>query len=200
MFDASTLTSTHISSVSEDFDYVPHFLSQPDAKQLFNDLLINTAWTQGEVTVFGRTHREPRLTCWVADEGINYKYSGKVNIATPWSKTLLHLKSTLEQFTSEQFNSVLINYYRDGQDSNGWHSDDEPELGEQPTIASVSLGATRDFKLRQKANHKCNYTLPLEHGSLFLMRHKSQSDWQHHLPKRANAESRINLTFRLIKE
>lgn len=199
MHYVSTITTANDSSTTEDFQYLPQFLSQNEADQLFDELLKNTAWQQGQVTIYGRTHPEPRLTCWVADEGVTYKYSGKVNIATAWSSTLLDLKSKLERFSSARYNSVLINYYRDGQDSNGWHSDDEPELGAQPTIASVSLGATRDFRLRQKAIHSDSYTLPLEHGSLLLMQNRSQADWQHHIPKRASVGPRVNLTFRFIK-
>ena len=112
---------------------------------------------------------------------------------------VLWIKSIVEAETNHQFNSVLINYYRDGQDSTGWHADDEPELGKDPVIASISLGATRDFQLRHNRDKNQKISIALQHGSLLLMQGTTQSCWQHQIPKRVQAEPRINLTFRTIK-
>jgi len=117
----------------------------------------------------------------------------------PWSDTARRIKHQLESKTNERFNSVLINYYRDGQDCNGWHSDDELELDPNPIIASLSLGDRRDFKLRHKTNKNLSHALRLEHGSLLMMRGTTQQCWQHQIPKRAKANARLNLTFRTIK-
>jgi len=116
----------------------------------------------------------------------------------PWRALPLEIKQQIEAATGEVFNSVLINFYRDGQDSNGWHADDEPELGYEPVIASFSLGAKRDFHLREKRDHSNKVKIGLDPGSLLMMRGQTQATWQHQIPKRANATARINLTFRTI--
>ena len=128
---------------------------------------------------------------------MTYRYSQHTMMPNKWTPLLRLIKQRVEQVCGSTFNSVLLNYYRDGKDSNGWHSDDEPELGHEPVIASLSLGAARDFHLRHKQNrqvHKMN----LKPGSLLLMSGKTQACWQHHIPKRASAEPRINLTFRTV--
>lgn len=119
--------------------------------------------------------------------------------ATPWHSLVSSIKRKVESVCDYQFNSVLLNYYRDGQDSNGWHSDDEAELGINPVIASISLGAARDFHLRYKKDKGVKQSILLESGSLLLMKGETQSYWQHQIPKRAKADGRINLTFRFIK-
>jgi len=178
--------------------YTPEFYSIEAADALFQEILSNTDWRQEEITVYGKKHLTPRLSCLMGDSGLNYTYSHTKIFPVGWHDTLLKIKTNIEAFTGDAFNSVLINNYRDGQDSNGWHSDDEPELGEQPVIASISLGAERDFQLRHKTT-KRKEQLRLAHGSLLMMRGKTQRCWQHCVPKRAQAEERINLTYRLIK-
>ena len=129
---------------------------------------------------------------------MNYRYSHHTMQPCPWSEELLILKAHIEAATGEQFNSVLVNYYRDGRDSNGWHSDDEPELGSNPVIASLSLGGSRDFLLRHKRISQLKHKITLQSGSLLLMRGTTQDFWQHQIPKRAHAQERINLTFRTV--
>ena len=185
----------------EDADvvYTANFLDHSQALALFRKLADQTEWRQETVKVYGKSHLTPRLSCWMGDAGLDYQYSNLTMHPTPWSDDLLKLKVKLESVTGDKFNSVLINFYRNGADSNGWHSDDEPELGDKPVIASLSLGATRDFKLRHKLKPELKHSLPLENGSLLMMRGLTQAFWQHQIPKRARAEPRINLTFRLVR-
>ena len=129
-----------------------------------------------------------------------YGYSNMTMQIVSWSNPVLALKNKLESETKHSFNSVLINYYRNGQDSNGWRSDDEPELGENPIIASISLGGARDFHLRHKTNKHLRQSISLENSSLLMMSGATQHCWQHHIPKRAKAAPRINLTFRTVKQ
>ena len=142
----------------------------------------------------------PRLQYWVGDRGSNYGYSGIRLEPKPWTDTILTIKERVESLTNEQFNSVLLNYYRDGQDSVSWHADDEKELGRHPIIASVSFGAHRKFQFRPKAkDDKRRFQMELRHGSVLVMGNTLQNKWLHQLPKISGLkESRINLTFRKI--
>lgn len=182
-----------------ELDYWPNFVPAEVASRWFEQLNTEVEWRQETITLFGQKHQVPRLSCWMADVGMDYAYSNMTMQPTAWSELVLAIKSFVESNAKLKFNSVLINYYRDGQDSNGWHADNEPELGMNPVIASLSLGGQRDFQLRNNANKQLKYSIALEHGSLLLMQGKTQSCWQHHIPKRANAAPRINLTFRTIK-
>ena len=142
----------------------------------------------------------PRLAAWYGDRDAVYRYSGLVNQPLPWFPELLVIRHCVQQYTGLNFDGVLLNFYRTGQDSMGWHSDDEKELGENPVIASVSLGASRRFLLRHR---RCSdlpvYEVNLEHGSLLLMQGATQKNWQHSVPKMRNQDSpRLNLTFRRI--
>lgn len=181
-----------------EIEYHPGFIAAAAAKDLYQELLSDTDWQQDTIRVYGKQHLTPRLTSWVGESWMSYRYSQHTMQPVAWSKRLLELKEEIEEISTERFNSVLLNYYRDGQDSNGWHSDDEPELGNQPSIASLSLGAARDFQLRHKSRHSLKRNLSLESGSLLLMRGTTQQYWQHQVPKRAHAQGRINLTFRTI--
>ena len=181
-----------------DMEYQPDFLGHQEALTLYETLENETPWTQEVVHVYGKSHPAPRLSCWVSDPTMSYSYSYTRMEPTPWTPTLLILKERIEKSTGCTFNSVLLNYYRDGQDTTGWHSDDEAELGRNPVIASISLGAPRDFLLRHK-NKDRKHKITLENGSLLMMKGATQHFWQHHVPKRANAFGRINLTFRTIK-
>ncbi|PIQ22289.1 MAG: alpha-ketoglutarate-dependent dioxygenase AlkB [Cytophagales bacterium CG18_big_fil_WC_8_21_14_2_50_42_9] len=150
--------------------------------------------------MFGKQIWLPRLTAWYGDPGKTYQYSGIQNEPLPWIPALLEIKQAVETLAGVPFNSVLLNYYRHGQDSMGWHADDEPKLGTNPVIASVSFGQTRRFNFR----HRTIKALPkksvlLTHGSLLLMQGSTQHFWQHQLPKtKAISAPRLNLTFRII--
>jgi alkylated DNA repair dioxygenase AlkB len=179
-------------------EYWERFVEQERAFAWYRQLLEQTQWQQDTITVYGKQHLTPRLSSWVGEPWMAYRYSNHTMQPNSWTDLLLKIKREIELKTGHGFNSVLLNYYRDGKDSNSWHSDDEPELGTMPTIASLSLGAKRDFQLRHKTNKKLKHSLALESGSLVIMQGASQSDWQHQIPKRAHADGRINLTFRTI--
>lgn len=179
-----------------EIEYYASFIAADVAWDNYHKLLKTTDWQQESLLVYGKVHLAPRLSSWVGDQ--RYSYSNMTMQPSPWTPLLLELKQQIELFTGHSFNSVLLNFYRDGQDSNGWHSDDEPELGRNPVIASLSLGAPRDFDLRYKPDHSVKHRLTLENGSLLLMKGATQHCWQHHIPKRAKADGRINLTFRTI--
>jgi alkylated DNA repair dioxygenase AlkB len=152
--------------------------------------------------------KEPRLTAWYGQPGLTYTYSGKAMSPLPWTTSLLRIKTDIEKELSinhlivTDFTSVLINKYRDGKDYLGWHSDNEKELGNEPVIASISLGGARTFQFRLKDDHKKKIEIELNEGSLLVMRGKTQELWQHQIPKRsaatADSNPRINLTFRHI--
>lgn len=140
----------------------------------------------------------PRLEAWYGDAGASYSYSGLAHEPLPWTPELQRLRERVEVAAGTTFNSVLANLYRDGNDSNGWHADDESELGEQPVIASLSLGAARRFLLRHRASVE-RVEVVLEAGSLLLMRGKTQQCWKHSVPKQRTVHApRINLTFRRV--
>ncbi len=192
-------SETHVLNLFEaDVEYHSEFYQSDKAWALFETIKAQTNWRQDRLTVYGKEHLAPRLSCWYGEPWMDYRYSGNTMNALPMTPLLVDIKTNVEKHTGNRFNSVLVNYYRDGQDSNGWHSDDEPELGENPIIASLSLGAPRDFHLRHKADKSHTHKMTLENGSLLMMRGLTQSRWQHHIPKRAKAGGRINLTFRTI--
>jgi alkylated DNA repair dioxygenase AlkB len=177
------------------------FFNFTESNRLFVELMRSTNWRQGEIKIHGKVHKEPRLTAWHGDGGKSYSYSGITLHPQPWTPLLLEIKDRVDRAAQTSFNSVLLNLYRDGRDSNGWHQDNEPELGRNPAIASVSFGATRRFQMR----HKFRKDLPkveidLEDGSLLLMTGPTQHFWQHQIPKTAKpVGARINLTFRIIQ-
>ena len=167
----------------------------------FEQLLDDISWRQDQIKMFGKQVNLPRLTAWYGDKGKSYKYSGIKMNPNPWTPTLLVIKEKVETVAKLNFNSVLVNLYRNGQDYVSWHSDDEPELGNNPTIASVSFGATRRFILRHKSDRDLDKVeVTLTHGSLILMQGTTQHFWQHQVPKTAKKISpRVNLTFRVVK-
>jgi alkylated DNA repair dioxygenase AlkB len=176
------------------------FLGAEQSDRILRTLTHETPWRQDHIQIAGKTIPLPRLTAWYGDPGKGYAYSGIAMQAEPWTATLLDIKTRVEAKTGVPFNSVLLNYYRTGQDSVAWHSDDEPELGHHPVIASVSVGATRRFHLKHKTNKALNrVAIDLTHGSLLLMQGATQHGWQHQVPKTARPVGpRINLTFRAI--
>ena len=179
---------------------IPQAFSPETVANLFVLLREQVQWSQDEICIAGRQVAIPRLQAWYGDSDAFYSYSGLSMKPSVWTQTLLGIKQTVEALTEATFNSVLLNLYRDGRDSMGWHSDDEPELGVKPVIASVSFGATRDFVLRHKQKDIKKIKLSLPNGSLLLMSGRLQQYWQHQVPKtRLPVGERINLTFRLIK-
>jgi alkylated DNA repair dioxygenase AlkB len=181
------------------FDYRSDFLPAGQADRLLETLWREVPWRAQSIRLFGREVLQPRLIAWYADEGVRYSYSGLELQGQPWHAGLAELREVLQQQLGSPFNSVLLNAYRDGRDSMGWHADDEPELGAEPVIASLSLGATRRLLVRRGRGGPSS-GLDLEHGSLLLMHGQSQARFQHSVPKtRRAAGLRLNLTFRLIR-
>ena len=178
--------------------YAPAFLAAAEADALFGALRTEIAWERHHVRLFGRTLPAPRLSCWIGDAGTAYTYSRVRFEPRPWPPVLAALRAHLQHACAVRFNSVLANLYRDGRDAMGWHSDDEPELGDDPLIASLSLGAARRFVLRAR-DADARLALTLQHGSLLLMGDGCQRLYRHALPRtRATVGPRINLTFRQV--
>jgi alkylated DNA repair dioxygenase AlkB len=186
----------------EDGEYwfMRDFLSLDQALRYEASLLNTIEWKQEEVYVFGKKYKEPRKTAWYGDEECVYSYAGKTNHPTPWTDELVQLKTEIEALIpGTSFNSVLLNQYRDGNDKMGWHSDNEKELGKNPIIASLSLGATRFFDLKHKRIKSLKKRLELPTGSLFIMCGSTQENWLHQVPQQKTIrELRINLTFRQL--
>lgn len=187
-----------ILSCEDELWFDEYFISNSDIDLLFSLLRDETDWIQPQIRMFGKWVDQPRLMSWQAVDDLKYSYSGITLNPRPFSSVVSQIASKIQQKTGVSFNSVLINYYRNGQDSMGWHADDEPELGAEPIIASVSLGEARDFLLRHNTRKELNLKLPLPSGSLLLMGKGIQKNWKHALPKRKHAGPRINLTFRKI--
>ncbi len=158
----------------------------------------NIKWKHDSITLYGKSMPLPRYTSWYGDEGKSYTYSGIKSNPNKWNKGLLYIKNEIEKVAKTGFNSVLMNWYRDGQDSIGWHADDEKELGKNPIIASANFGETRDFLIR-KNDKSAKITIPLKHGTLLIMSGEMQHFWQHSIPKTKDLKkARFNLTFRNI--
>ncbi|WP_349617055.1 alpha-ketoglutarate-dependent dioxygenase AlkB family protein [Azotobacter salinestris] len=161
----------------------------------------NINWKQDTIKLYGKIIPLPRLTSWYGDPGRNYTYSGITSKPNAWNKGLLYLKERVEQASGVIFNSVLLNWYRDGEDYLNWHADDERELGQNPIIASANFGETRDFVVRRKDDKSQKLVIPLRHGTLLVMSGGLQHHWEHSVPKRKKVKgSRFNLTFRSIGE
>lgn len=171
------------------------------ARNWLAELARDVPWKDEFVTVFGRRHAQPRRTCWMADPGCGYRYSDLENVIEPWSRAANELRERVSGACGVEFNSVLLNLYRDGRDSMGWHSDDERELDPRVGIASLSLGAARTFRFRARAGEGEPFALELEHGDLLVMEPPTQLHWQHALPRRLRVhEPRLNLTFRRVAQ
>ncbi|WP_063344393.1 alpha-ketoglutarate-dependent dioxygenase AlkB family protein [Vibrio jasicida] len=176
--------------------YDPNFLSNLEADRYFSNLRSTLLWQQERIIMFGRSVLQPRLQAWHGD--VAYTYSGLTMSPHPWTPDLNELKARCEAIANVQFNSLLANLYRHGQDSMGWHQDNEPELGRNPVIASVNLGETRRFLLRN-LHCKTQLEYELSHGALLIMAGELQHHWKHAVPKTAKPKGeRINLTFRHI--
>jgi alkylated DNA repair dioxygenase AlkB len=182
--------------------FMRNLFTSSESKNYFELLQNNINWKQEEVKFYGKTFPVPRKTAWYGYEGFNYSYSGINCFPEIWTKELLEIKKEIEKFIpDEDFTSVLLNLYNNGNDKMGWHADDEKELGINPTIASVSLGETRRFDIKHKQNPELHYKFELTSGSLLIMRGALQHHWVHQIPAQKKVkEPRINLTFRTIKK
>ncbi|MEA5442187.1 alpha-ketoglutarate-dependent dioxygenase AlkB [Cyanobium gracile] len=158
-------------------------------------------WKQESIRVYGRRHAMPRLTCWMADPGCGYRYSGLENAIEPWTPLAAAIRRRVGEAAAQEFNSLLLNYYRDGRDAMGWHADDEAELDPEAPIASLSLGASRTLRFRPRQRGTApTLAVELGHGDLLLMDPPTQRHWQHGLPRRLRVETpRLNLTFRRVR-
>jgi alkylated DNA repair dioxygenase AlkB len=175
----------------------PHWLCAGQADVLLDHLLGAIDWQVHRIRLYGRWVDCPRRSCWIGDADAGYRYSGASFTPQPWTAVLAALRAQLESACGARFNSVLLNLYRDGNDSMGWHADDEPELGPAPVIASLSLGAQRDFQFRPRAGGPISCSLAVGHGDLLVMSAQTQRLYHHGLPKRRRVtQPRINLTFR----
>jgi alkylated DNA repair dioxygenase AlkB len=180
-------------------EYHPGFIDAQTSHQLLQQFIAETAWKQSTQKMWDKEYLTPRLTSWHGDIGTDYSVSGKIANPNPWTPELLILKEKVEAVAGIHFNSVLLNYYRDGNDSVAWHSDRESVLGKNPTIASVSFGQVRSFDIRNKADHRERYSVRLEHGSFLLMKAGLQEHWEHRIAKSTKSmKARINLTFRVV--
>lgn len=179
--------------------YLPDWYSHEQASNLYQRLTEELDWSQDKIFVYGKWHLIPRLQAWYGDSDTAYQYSGKRFLPKDWTQTLTQLRTQLGVL-GIQPNSVLANWYRNGHDKMGWHSDNEKELGDQPVIASVSLGATRSFHLKHRYTGQ-RLDLELSSGSLLIMAGTLQKYWQHALPARKRiTQGRINLTFRTVQQ
>ena len=195
------MKSLNLSLPDSSITFYPEFLPQKLSNQLYLSLLEEVDWTQNDITIFGKTYKVPRLEAWYGDQDKSYTYSGITMSPKPWLDSLLFIKSQIESEIPQQFNSVLINYYRNGNDRVGLHSDDEKELGPLPSIASVSLGADRVFRFKHKKfkQNALSESLTLPGGSLLVMEGITQKYWKHEVPRTSKPiGGRINLTYRNI--
>lgn len=178
----------------------PYLFTAEERDSFFTRLKESVKWKQEKIKLYGRVIPLPRLTAWFGDEGKTYMYSGITVEPEPWTPTLLKIKSRIEEVSDVTFNSVLLNYYRNERDSVSWHSDDEPELGKNPIIGSVSFGDVRTFQLKHKTDKSLTISKDLPDGSYLEMAGSTQHYWLHQIPKRTRKIGpRINLTFRIIQ-
>lgn len=189
----------HIDLPGADLVYYSCFFSLKESEKLMQALIRDIAWKHEKITLFGRQVWQPRLTAFYGDPDKPYSYSNISLDPNPWTAELNFIKERIEHESGHQFTSVLLNYYRDGQDSMGWHSDDEKELGSNPVIGSVSFGTARKFMLKHKKEKALKSSIVLENGSLLLMLGTTQHHWYHQIPKtKKPLGARINLTFRKV--
>lgn len=176
-----------------------NFFNQQDSDELFQTLLNEIQWRQDKMRIYGKEVNLPRKTAWYGDRNMSYKFSGIHLDPEPWIPTLLQIKEKVDEIAKVNFNSVLLNLYRDGNDGISWHTDAEPELGNNPVIGSVSFGGARRFMFRHKHNQDLKAEIELIDGSFLLMTGATQHFWQHQIPKTSKqVQPRINLTFRVI--
>ncbi|MCC8404336.1 alpha-ketoglutarate-dependent dioxygenase AlkB [Paraburkholderia sp. MMS20-SJTN17] len=181
-----------------DVDWFPDWLEAGVAERLLTRLIDEVQWRQDMMGTPGGRVALPRLTAWQGEPDAVYVYSGIRNVPQAWTPAVAELKAAVEATSGARFNSVLLNRYRSGADSMGWHADREPELGRQPVIASVSLGVARTFDLRHNRSGVV-HSFSLKGGSLLVMKGDTQAQWRHRVPKEPRVSGeRINLTFRWV--
>ncbi len=182
-----------------DLQFYEQIIEEKESKLLFEALTNNVGWKSESIKIFGKSIPQPRLTAFYGDQGKAYTYSGITMHPKPWTAELTKIKLLIEKITGHRFSCVLLNFYRSGKDSMGWHSDDESTLGKNPVIASLSLGANRKFMLKHKINARLKHSMILTDASLLVMKGKTQHSWLHQVPKTQKAIGpRINLTFRKL--
>jgi alkylated DNA repair dioxygenase AlkB len=182
-----------------EFIYYPNFFLKEKADIFFETLLKETPWQHDEITIFGKKILQPRLTSLYGNEGKSYGYSNIVMHPHAFNNTLTFIKDEIENTINEHFTTVLLNLYRNEKDSNGWHADNEKELGRDPVIASLSLGEERVFQIKHNTNKEVKRSIILQHGSLLVMKNGAQIHYKHQIPKASKSKKpRINLTFRNI--
>jgi len=197
---STTIKDKNILPKDGEVFFYPALFNKAESDRLFKSLIANILWQQDQIKFFGKMINLPRLTAWYGENNKPYTYSGIPMNPHPWTPDLLEIKSKIEAIAKVNFSSVLLNRYRDGKDSVAWHCDDEPELGINPVIGSVSFGATRVFKLRHLSDKHLVEKIELTHGSFVLMKGETQHKWEHEIPKTSKPlTERINLTFRVIK-
>jgi alkylated DNA repair dioxygenase AlkB len=184
-----------------DVRIAPHWLPAEFADDLLVRLIGEVDWQREELRLFGRVHEVPRRIAWQGEPGASYRYSGVTHVAQGWTPAVREIRERLQaELEGERFDGVLLNLYRDGRDAMGWHSDDERDLGADPLIASVSLGAVRPFRMRRRDKTGETATRDMPHGSLLVMSGSTQANWQHCLPRRKRIDApRVNLTFRSLR-
>lgn len=183
----------------EMLEYSPGLLDRDTSDTLLMKFIKETPWKQTVQKMWEKEYLTPRLTAWYGDAGTDYSVSGKISNPLPWTDDLLMIKALVEPLAGIKFNSVLLNYYRDGNDSVAWHSDKENILGKRPVIASVSFGQVRSFDIRNKQDHREHYSVRLEHGSFLLMKAGLQDAFEHRIAKSVKPmKARVNLTFRVV--
>ena len=193
----SGVVAEHLEIPDADVVYYPGFFAPAEADEYLEEFATNIGWQQEAIKFYGKSVPLPRLTAWYGETA--YTYSGVTHTPQSWTPALLQARRRIEAVAQVTFNSVLLNFYRNGQDSVSWHSDDEPELGTNPVIASVSFGAARNFQFKHKSSPEWRAKVELTHGSLLLMQGATQHFWKHQIPKSATIQDpRINLTFRIF--
>ena len=190
----------HFKLPNAELIYIPNFFSKEDSNSYYKIIKIDTNWQHDDITVFGKTYKQPRLTALFGESNQTYSYSNIVMHPEPLTPTIKTIKNRIEEIAKHKFNTVLVNLYRDGNDSNGWHADNEKELGKNPIIASVSFGEARPFHFKHRIIKDQRHKLSLEHGSLLIMKGEMQQHWLHQIAKtKKQIKPRINLTFRRLK-
>lgn len=192
--------SIELNMPDADVLYYPQFFNNETSDRYLKLLLKTIEWQEDSIKVFGKTYLQPRLTALYANNSNSYTYSNITMYPLMFTDDLLEIKSAIENEIGTTFTSCLANLYRNGQDSNGWHADNEKELGKQPIIASITFGAERIFHFKHKKDNTLKTKILLNHGSLLIMKGDTQNNWLHQLPKtKKRIAERINLTFRIIK-
>lgn len=184
---------------NELFDYRSGIFNKSESRFFLEKFIKEVAWDQKSVLMYGKKVITPRLTAWFGDPGTDYSISGDGSEIFPWTKELLIIREKVESLAGISFNSVLLNYYRDGNDSVSWHNDGDGIPGRNLIVASVSFGQERNFEIRSKTDHSRKFSVMLEDGSYFLMKGDFQENWQHRIAKLATLmRERVNLTFRVM--